>query len=95
MRIDQALRSDGSESVRVQGFLVGYTGEPLRLCAELLESLPPQCGGPSLIAARERRASRARHLVGERLAIGSDPLRGLGLGGILGHRFTQYLPMVA
>lgn len=51
MRIDQALRSDGSESVRVQGFLVGYTGEPLRLCAELLESLPPQCGGPSLIVA--------------------------------------------
>ena len=49
MRIEQALKIEGSKIVNVRGFLLGYPEEPLRLCSELLESFPPQCGGPSLI----------------------------------------------
>ena len=49
MRIEQALRIQGSKSVRVRGFVFSCGEEPVRLCAELLESLPPQCGGPSMI----------------------------------------------
>jgi hypothetical protein len=49
MRIDDALRIRGSKHARVRGFLLRYADEPARLCAELLESMPPQCGGASLI----------------------------------------------
>ena len=49
MRIEHALRIHGSKRVHVRGFLLACDQEPLRLCAELLESFPPQCGGPSLL----------------------------------------------
>lgn len=49
MRIEDALRIQGSKSVRVRGFVLRCGEEPVRLCAELLESLPPQCGGASLV----------------------------------------------
>ena len=49
MRIEHALRIHGSKTVRVRGFLLHCNREPLLLCAELLESYPPQCGGPSLV----------------------------------------------
>ncbi len=49
MRIEHALRIHGSKRVHVRGFLLACDQEPLRLCAELLESFPPQCGGPSLV----------------------------------------------
>jgi len=49
MRIEHALRIQGSKSVRVRGFLLCCGEDPVRLCAELLESMPPQCGGASLI----------------------------------------------
>lgn len=48
MRISEALRVRPTGPVRVQGFLVQTTADELRLCAELLESYPPQCGEPSL-----------------------------------------------
>jgi hypothetical protein len=49
MRIEHALRIQGSKSARVRGFLLCCEDEPARLCTELLESMPPQCGGASLI----------------------------------------------
>ena len=49
MRIEHALRIHGSKRVQVRGFLLRCDQEPLRLCAELLESFPPQCGSPSLL----------------------------------------------
>lgn len=49
MRIEQALKADRSKTVRVRGFLLVCGDEPPRLCSELLESLPPQCGGASLV----------------------------------------------
>jgi hypothetical protein len=49
MRIEHALRIHGSKRVQVRGFLLRCDQEPLRLCAELLESFPPQCGGPSRV----------------------------------------------
>lgn len=48
MRIDEALQNRPDGVVRVQGFLLQHGGD-LQLCAELLESFPPQCGDPSLI----------------------------------------------
>ena len=49
MRIEHALGIEGAKSVRVRGFLLCCDEDPVRLCAELLESMPPQCGGASLI----------------------------------------------
>ena len=49
MRIEQALRIHGPKKVHLRGFLLYCDGEALLLCTELLESLPPQCGGPSLV----------------------------------------------
>lgn len=49
MRIEKALAIVGPEQVRVRGFLLGCRGEPMRICSELLESLPPQCGGAALV----------------------------------------------
>ena len=49
MRIEHALRLHGARRVHVRGFLLRFDQEPLRLCAQLLESFPPQCGGPSLV----------------------------------------------
>jgi len=49
MRIEHALEIHGTKKVQVRGFLLRCDQEPLLLCAELLESYPPQCGGPSLV----------------------------------------------
>lgn len=49
MRIEQALRVQGSKSARVRGFLLCCGDDPVRLCTELLESMPPQCGGASIV----------------------------------------------
>ena len=38
-----------AKKVQVRGFLLRCDQEPLLLCTELLESYPPQCGGPSLV----------------------------------------------
>jgi hypothetical protein len=46
--IAEAYRFDGAGLIAVDGFFVD-DGETARLCAVLLESLPPQCGGPSLV----------------------------------------------
>lgn len=48
MHIDEVVRRGVRGEVRLEGYLVGREGGPVRLCMELLESYPPQCGGPSL-----------------------------------------------
>ena len=45
--IADAIASPSPENLLVFGYLV-ETGDGLRLCSGLLESEPPQCGGPSL-----------------------------------------------
>jgi hypothetical protein len=49
MRVDEAIARGIRGEVRLLGFLVGRSQGPIRLCAELLESYPPQCGGPSIL----------------------------------------------
>jgi hypothetical protein len=46
--IAEASRFDGAGLIAVDGYFVD-DGETARLCAVLLESFPPQCGGPSLL----------------------------------------------
>lgn len=46
--IKQALRANPSEPVLVRGALI-VSGGTARLCYAILESYPPQCGGPSLV----------------------------------------------
>ena len=47
LSVEQALEQGGP--LRVEGFLVAPEGREVRLCAVLLESYPPQCGGASLV----------------------------------------------
>lgn len=49
MYVDEAIASGIQGDVRLEGFLIGRTGGPTRLCTEVLESFPPQCGGPSVL----------------------------------------------
>jgi hypothetical protein len=49
MTVDDALASGRRGEVRLEGYVVGRTEGLTRLCAELLESYPPQCGGPSVV----------------------------------------------
>jgi hypothetical protein len=46
--VKQALTAKPSEPVRVRGALI-VSGGTARLCYAILESYPPQCGGPSLV----------------------------------------------
>ncbi len=46
--VKQALGANPSEPVRVRGALI-VSGGTARLCYAILESYPPQCGGPSLV----------------------------------------------
>lgn len=48
LSVEEALASDLDEPLAVRGFILA-DGEDVRLCDVLLESLPPQCGGDSLI----------------------------------------------
>lgn len=47
--VKQALAVKSSEPVLVRGALI-ISGGTTRLCFAILESYPPQCGGPSLVA---------------------------------------------
>lgn len=49
LSIEEALASTLDGPLMVKGYLVAPEGEPVRLCAALLESYPPQCGAPSLV----------------------------------------------
>lgn len=46
--IAEAVERPEGTAVRVQGFLVADSVGQMKLCSVLLESYPPQCGGPSL-----------------------------------------------
>jgi hypothetical protein len=46
--VKQALGANPGEPVRVRGALI-VSGGTTRLCYAILESYPPQCGGPSLV----------------------------------------------
>jgi hypothetical protein len=46
--VKQALDANSGEPVRVRGALI-VSGGTARLCYAILESYPPQCGGPSLV----------------------------------------------
>ena len=48
LSVEEALASTLSGPLMVTGNLVAAYDE-VRLCSELLESSPPQCGGPSLL----------------------------------------------
>ena len=48
LSVEEALASDLDEPLAVRGFVLA-DGEEVRLCDVLLESLPPQCGGESLL----------------------------------------------
>ncbi|MDP8969300.1 MAG: hypothetical protein M3N52_02105 [Actinomycetota bacterium] len=48
LSVEQALASRSSEPLVVRGTLFAVHGDPVRLCSAILESYPPQCGGPSL-----------------------------------------------
>lgn len=45
MTLRDALRTRPDDVITVRGFVV-HDGTTTRLCAELLESYPPQCGAP-------------------------------------------------
>jgi hypothetical protein len=46
--VKQALTAKPSETLLVRGVLIA-SGRTVRLCHAILESYPPQCGGPSLV----------------------------------------------
>jgi hypothetical protein len=46
--VKQALDANSGGPVRVRGALI-VSGGTARLCYAILESYPPQCGGPSLV----------------------------------------------
>jgi hypothetical protein len=46
--VKQALTAKPSETLLVRGALIA-SGRTVRLCYAILESYPPQCGGPSLV----------------------------------------------
>lgn len=45
MDIPTVLEQKDGTRVKVAGFIVAADGHPPLLCEEILESLPPQCGG--------------------------------------------------
>ncbi|HEX9894265.1 MAG TPA: hypothetical protein VGA78_10100 [Gemmatimonadales bacterium] len=55
MRVEEAVARGARGEVRLTGFLVGRIEGDVRLCAELLESYPPQCGGSSVVVRGLRR----------------------------------------
>lgn len=50
LTVSQALESELTEVLAVQGFLLA-DGTSVRLCEALMESFPPQCGSPNLTLA--------------------------------------------
>lgn len=50
LTVREALETDASGTIAVRGFLVA-DGESARLCEALAESMPPQCGEPSVALA--------------------------------------------
>jgi hypothetical protein len=49
LSVEEAIASGAEGHVTVRGFLVAADGEPVRLCAALAESYPPQCGVASIV----------------------------------------------
>ncbi len=49
LSIEEAIASNAEGPVTVRGYIVAPAGQTTMLCSALLESYPPQCGGPSLI----------------------------------------------
>jgi hypothetical protein len=56
MRVEEAVTRGARGELRLSGFLVGRAEGELRLCAEVLQSYPPQCGGSSVVVRGLRRA---------------------------------------
>lgn len=50
MTLRDALRTRPDDVITVRGYVV-HDGTMTRLCAELLESYPPQCGAPFVALA--------------------------------------------
>ena len=58
LSVQEAIDSDLDGPLMVRGYLIERDGE-LRLCEEILESHPPQCGEPSLrVEGRVERPAR-------------------------------------
>jgi hypothetical protein len=49
LSVAEALKAAPGDVVRVHGGLIAPDGGQARLCSAILESYPPQCGGPSLV----------------------------------------------
>ena len=49
MRVEEAVARGARGDIRLSGFLVGRMEGEMRLCAEVLQSYPPQCGGSSVV----------------------------------------------
>jgi hypothetical protein len=49
LTIEEVIAMSADIPRLVKGYVVAVDGEPIRLCSALLESYPPQCGGPSLV----------------------------------------------
>ena len=60
MRVEEAVARGARGDVRLSGFLVGRVEGELRLCAEMLQSYPPQCGGSSVVVRGLRRGDLAK-----------------------------------
>lgn len=48
LTVEEAIASDAGEPLTVAGYLFVRGGDA-KLCDAMLESYPPQCGGPSLV----------------------------------------------
>ena len=51
LSVAQALAAPAGQPIRVRGALIAPEGAAVRLCSAILESYPPQCGGPSLVVS--------------------------------------------
>ena len=71
MRVEEAVARGARGDVRLSGFLVGRIEGDLRLCAEMLQSYPPQCGGSSVVVRGLRRAD-IRNLRSDQGGLWSD-----------------------
>ena len=49
LSIEEAIASTLEGPLMVKGYIIAPEGGPVLLCSALLESYPPQCGGPSLV----------------------------------------------
>jgi len=85
MTVSEALRIAAGARATVTGFVLLAEGQAPVLCEELLESMPPQCGGARLELAGfdPTRVSGLREGEGARWSAGAVSLSGIVRDGRL------------